>query len=135
VVALETDAALISTPLLMGIATFLVAFVPTYGQIGIWGAVLLPILRFIQGVGVGGARMDLCSGSSVHDSARYDVRAAGRADRRILHRTVALQRGVNGLSAGFCNCRWAGPVDRGVAVRAIWIGLHHCCLYSALFDP
>jgi MFS family permease len=45
---------LIATLLLMGIATFLVAFVPTYGQIGIWGAVLLTILRFIQGVGVGG---------------------------------------------------------------------------------
>ena len=38
----------------MGIATFLVAFVPTYEQIGIWGAVLLTVLRFIQGVGVGG---------------------------------------------------------------------------------
>src|SRR6202046_3268674 len=45
---------LISTLLLMGIATFLGAFVPTYSQIGIWGAVLLTILRFIQGVGVGG---------------------------------------------------------------------------------
>ena len=46
--------ALIATLLLMGVATFLVAFVPTYEQIGIWGAVLLTILRFIQGVGVGG---------------------------------------------------------------------------------
>ena len=45
---------LIATLLLMGIATFLVAFVPTYDQIGIWGAVLLTILRSIQGVGVGG---------------------------------------------------------------------------------
>jgi len=45
---------LIATLLLMGIATFLVAFVPTYAQIGIWGAVLLTVLRFIQGVGVGG---------------------------------------------------------------------------------
>src|SRR3954447_16861833 len=45
---------LIATLLLMGIATFLVAFVPTYAQIGIWGAVLLTLLRFIQGVGVGG---------------------------------------------------------------------------------
>jgi len=45
---------LIATLLLMGIATFLVAFVPTYEQIGIWGAVLLTVLRFIQGVGVGG---------------------------------------------------------------------------------
>ncbi len=46
--------ALIATLLLMGVATFLVAFVPTYEQIGIWGAVLLVVLRFIQGVGVGG---------------------------------------------------------------------------------
>src|SRR5262249_36645534 len=45
---------LIATLMLMGIATFLVALVPTYDTIGIWGAVLLTILRFIQGVGVGG---------------------------------------------------------------------------------
>src|SRR5208282_2717661 len=45
---------LIATLLLMGIATFLVALVPTYEQIGIWGAILLTVLRFIQGVGVGG---------------------------------------------------------------------------------
>jgi MFS family permease len=47
-------AALIATLLLMGSATSLVAFVPTYDQIGIWGAVILTVLRFIQGVGVGG---------------------------------------------------------------------------------
>ena len=47
-------AALIATLLLMGIATFLVAFVPTYAEIGIWGAILLTILRFVQGIGVGG---------------------------------------------------------------------------------
>jgi metabolite-proton symporter len=45
---------LIITLLLMGIATFLVALVPTYEQIGIWGAIILTVLRFIQGVGVGG---------------------------------------------------------------------------------
>jgi metabolite-proton symporter len=45
---------LIATLLCMGIATFLIAFVPTYASIGIWGAVLLTILRMIQGIGVGG---------------------------------------------------------------------------------
>jgi metabolite-proton symporter len=45
---------LIATLLLMGIATFAVALVPTYETIGVWGAVLLTVLRFIQGVGVGG---------------------------------------------------------------------------------
>jgi metabolite-proton symporter len=46
--------ALIATLLMMGIATFLVALVPTYQQIGVWGGVLLMTLRFVQGVGVGG---------------------------------------------------------------------------------
>ncbi|HEX3551535.1 MAG TPA: MFS transporter [Candidatus Elarobacter sp.] len=45
---------LIATLLTMGIATFLVGFVPGYASIGIWGAILLTVLRFVQGVGVGG---------------------------------------------------------------------------------
>jgi MFS family permease len=51
---LGRKAALIATLLLMGIATFLVAFVPTYERIGIWGAIILTVLRFVQGIGVGG---------------------------------------------------------------------------------
>ncbi|MDE1974219.1 MAG: MHS family MFS transporter [Hyphomicrobiales bacterium] len=47
-------ATLIATLLCMGIATFLIAFVPTYASIGIWGAVFLTILRALQGIGVGG---------------------------------------------------------------------------------
>jgi MFS family permease len=47
-------ATLIATLLCMGIATFLVAFVPDYQSIGIWGAVILTVLRMIQGIGVGG---------------------------------------------------------------------------------
>jgi MFS family permease len=47
-------ATLIATLLCMGIATFLIAFVPTYASIGIWGAVILTVLRMIQGIGVGG---------------------------------------------------------------------------------
>jgi metabolite-proton symporter len=51
---LGRKSALIATLMLMGIATFLVGVVPTYDSIGIWGAVALTALRFIQGVGVGG---------------------------------------------------------------------------------
>jgi metabolite-proton symporter len=47
-------ATLIATLMLMGVATFLIALVPTYDSIGIWGAVLLTVLRVIQGIGVGG---------------------------------------------------------------------------------
>jgi MFS family permease len=45
---------LITTLLLMGSATFLVALVPGYEHIGIWGGIILTVLRFIQGIGVGG---------------------------------------------------------------------------------
>ncbi len=37
-------ATLIVTLLLMGLATFAIAFVPTYAVIGIWGAVVLTVL-------------------------------------------------------------------------------------------
>ncbi|HEY4918784.1 MAG TPA: MFS transporter [Xanthobacteraceae bacterium] len=45
---------LIVTLVLMGVSTFLVAFLPGYASIGLWGAVLLTVLRLLQGIGVGG---------------------------------------------------------------------------------
>src|SRR6201993_3489268 len=47
-------ATLIATLLVTGIATTAVGLVPTYESIGIWGAVLLTVIRLIQGIGVGG---------------------------------------------------------------------------------
>jgi MFS family permease len=47
-------ATLVVTLVLMGVSTFLVAFLPGYASIGVWGAVLLTILRLLQGIGVGG---------------------------------------------------------------------------------
>ena len=47
-------ATLIATLMVMGIATFLVALAPGYASIGIWGAVILTVLRMLQGIGVGG---------------------------------------------------------------------------------
>src|SRR5271170_1046007 len=45
---------LISTLLLTGLSTFAVGFVPGYASMGIWGAVILTVVRFIQGLGIGG---------------------------------------------------------------------------------
>jgi metabolite-proton symporter len=47
-------ATLIVTLLMTGIATAAVGLVPGYDRIGIWGAVILVVLRLIQGIGVGG---------------------------------------------------------------------------------
>src|SRR5438445_2266161 len=45
---------LIATLLLTGLSTFAVGFVPGYDSIGVWGAVILTAVRFIQGLGIGG---------------------------------------------------------------------------------
>ncbi len=47
-------ATLIATLLFMGLATFLIGFLPTYSSLGLGAAVLLLVLRLCQGIGVGG---------------------------------------------------------------------------------
>ncbi|CAJ49835.1 MFS transporter [Bordetella avium] len=45
---------LVITLLMMGTVTVLIGLLPTYAQIGVWAPVLLVVLRFIQGIAVGG---------------------------------------------------------------------------------
>ena len=85
-------ATLIATLLCMGIATFLMALVPTYDSIGIWGAIILTLLRALQGIGVGGEW-----GGSVLTG-----------DGIILHTTVSEVSSRHGPSSAFppaCCCR------------------------------
>ena len=45
---------LLITLMLMGVPTILIGLIPSYEQIGYWGAALLVSMRFLQGVAVGG---------------------------------------------------------------------------------
>ncbi len=45
---------LVTTLMMMGLATFLIGVLPTYAQIGVAAPILLVLLRFVQGFGVGG---------------------------------------------------------------------------------
>ena len=45
---------LVLSLLIMGVATFLIGVLPTYASIGIVAPILLVVLRFAQGIGVGG---------------------------------------------------------------------------------
>lgn len=45
---------LLITLFMMGIPTILIGLIPSYESIGYWGAVLLVLMRFVQGIAVGG---------------------------------------------------------------------------------
>ena len=45
---------LVATTIAMGFGTFLIGCLSTSSQIGVWAPILLVILRFIQGIGLGG---------------------------------------------------------------------------------
>lgn len=47
-------ATLVASLLVMGTATFLIGCLPTFSSIGVWAPVLLAVMRFAQGVGLGG---------------------------------------------------------------------------------
>ena len=51
---LGRKATLIVTLLMTGMATAAVGLVPSYQAIGIWGGIILTMLRIVQGIGVGG---------------------------------------------------------------------------------
>lgn len=46
--------ALVATLMLVGLSTFAMGLLPTYEMAGVWAPVLLVLLRFVQGLGVGG---------------------------------------------------------------------------------
>ena len=45
---------LVITLTMMGVATFVIGLLPTYAVIGVWAPILIVVLRFVQGLAVGG---------------------------------------------------------------------------------
>ena len=129
---------LVTTLMLMGLATFLIGVLPTYSQIGVAAPVLLIALRFVQGFGVGGE----------WGGAVLMVVEHGHRGRRGLYASW-VQAGVpagmllatavfalfNQLpEAAFMSWGWRVPFLLGIALLAVGMFIRLQVLESPLFE-
>ena len=121
---------LIVTLMLMGIGTFLIGVLPTYETIGVAAPILLVVLRFVQGLGLGGewggaVLMTLESGASHRRGLNASWPQLGVPIGLLLANGVlSLMRGVTGEGA-FLAWGWRVPflISGVLVVVGLWIRL------------
>src|SRR5262245_59655993 len=97
-------AALVTTLLLMGFSTLLIGFLPTYHEIGLAAPLVLTLLRFLQGLGVGGEW-----GGAVLLALEY-----GHAGRRGFYASwpqAGVPLGLLSSMGVLALCQWALPAE------------------------
>lgn len=128
---------LVTTLVLMGVATFLIGLLPTYEQVGIVAPILLVVLRFVQGFGVGGEW-----GGAVLMAVEH-----GHSGRRGLYASwvqagvpagLLLANAVYSLfallpEAQFLSWGWRVPFLLGVALLAVGLFIRLNILESPVF--
>jgi metabolite-proton symporter len=129
---------LVTTLMLMGLTTFLIGLLPTYSQVGLWAPVLLVLLRFVQGIGVGGEWVGAVLMAVEHS----------RAGRRGYHASW-VQAGVpvglllaNGVfmifsrldEAAFLSWGWRVPFLLGILLLAVGMFIRLRILESPVFE-
>ena len=105
---------LVVTLLLMGIATFVIGLLPTYATIGVWAPILLVVLRFLQGLGLGGewggaVLMTLESGSSRRRGLNASWPQVGVPIGLLLANAVLSLMGSVTTDAAFKSWGWRVP--------------------------
>jgi len=120
---------LVVTLLLMGIATFLIGLLPTYGSIGVW-APMLVALRFVQGLGLGGewggaVLMTLESGESHRRGLNASWPQVGVPIGLLLANGVLSLMGVLTSDAAFLSWGWRVPflLSGLLVLVGLWIRL------------
>src|SRR4051812_13097836 len=121
---------LVVTLLLMGIATFLIGLLPTYGSIGVWAPILLVALRFVQGLGLGGewggaVLMTLESGESHRRGLNASWPQVGVPIGLLLANGVLSLMGVLTSDAAFLSWGWRVPflLSGLLVLVGLWIRL------------
>lgn len=128
---------LVTTLVMMGLATFLIGVLPTYEQAGIVAPVILVALRFVQGLGVGGEW-----GGAVLMAVEH-----GHAGRRGLHASwvqagvpigLLLATAVFNLcssmeEAAFLSWGWRVPFLMGIFLLGVGLFIRLHVLESPIF--
>ena len=128
---------LVTTLMLMGVATFLIGVLPTYEQAGVLAPVLLVALRFVQGLGVGGEW-----GGAVLMAVEH-----GAAGRRGLHASwvqagvpvgLLLATGAFNLCAAlpeaqFLSWGWRVPFLLGIVLTGVGLFIRLAITESPVF--
>ena len=119
---------LVVTLLLMGLATFAIGLLPTYATIGVWGPIGLVVLRFLQGLGLGGewggaVLMTLESGPGHRRGLNASWPQVGVPIGLLLSNGVLALMGVLTSDATFRSWGWRVPflLSGLLVIVGIWI--------------
>jgi metabolite-proton symporter len=129
--------ALVTTLMIVGLSTFCIGLLPTYDAAGVLAAVLLVVLRFVQGLGVGGE----WAGAVLMVAERGDPRWRGfstswvqaGAPVGLLLATAAFGLASMLPEEEFLRWGWRVPFLLGVVLTAVGLFLRLKVLESPLF--
>ena len=128
---------LVTTLMIVGISTFAIGLLPTYDSVGILAPILLVLLRFVQGLGVGGE----WAGAVLMVAERGDPRWRGFTTSWVQAGApvgLLLATGAFGLvsqlpEADFLTWGWRIPFLFGVVLTGVGLFLRLKVLESPLF--
>jgi metabolite-proton symporter len=128
---------LVTTLMLMGLATFLIGLLPTYDHIGVVAPVLLVLLRFIQGLGVGGewGGAVLMAVEHGHRGRRglYASWVQAGVPAGLLLATAVYNLFSHVLGADFARWGWRIPFLLGIVLLGVGMFIRLRLLESPLF--
>jgi MFS transporter, MHS family, shikimate and dehydroshikimate transport protein len=129
---------LVTTLVIMGVSTFLIGLLPTYDQIGVAAPVLLVVLRFVQGFGVGGewGGAVLMAVEHGHRGRRglYASWVQAGVPAGLLLATAVFSLFARLPEQSFLTWGWRVPFLLGIALLAVGLFIRLQVLETPLFD-
>lgn len=129
---------LVTTLMMMGMTTFLIGLLPTYNQVGLWAPALLVLLRFIQGIGVGGEWGGAVLMAVEHSTAGKRgyhaswVQAGVPVGLLLANGVVMIFSGLD--EASFLSWGWRVPFLLGILLLAVGMFIRMKILESPVFE-